>query len=71
MLRRALATGTTEEKLAAIEALAWPDNSELMMELYQALSSPEPRLRDAAFETLWRQAASGAALPSAEQFGAR
>jgi HEAT repeat protein len=71
MLRRALATGTTEEKLAAIETLAWLDNTELMMDLYQALASSEPRLRDAAFETLWRQAASGAALPSSEQFGVR
>ena len=68
MLRRALATGSTEEKLAAIEALAWLDSADFAMDLYQALGSPEPRLRDAAFETLWRQAASGVALPSTEQF---
>lgn len=71
ILRRAMASGTTEEKLAAIEALAWFDSADLAMDLYQALGSSEPRVRDAAFETLWRQAAAGVALPSTEQFGAR
>jgi HEAT repeat protein len=42
MLRRALATGSTEEKLAAIEALAWLGQRRLAMDLYQALGSAEP-----------------------------
>jgi HEAT repeat protein len=71
ILRRALATGTPEEKLAAVEALAWLDSADFAMDLYQALGSSEPTLRDAAFETLWRQAAAGVALPSTEQFGSR
>ena len=71
ILRRALATGTPEEKVAAIETLAWLDSSEFAMDLYQALGSTNPKLRDTAFETLWRQAAAGVALPSTEQFGTR
>ncbi|HSR47957.1 MAG TPA: HEAT repeat domain-containing protein [Anaerolineales bacterium] len=59
MLRRALSSGSTEEKIAALETLAWLDSDEFQMEFNQALRSDEPFLRDAAFETLWRQAAPG------------
>ena len=64
MVRKAMSMGTPEEKMAALEALAWADTSELSLDLFQALASPEPRVRDKAFETLWRQAASGIELPS-------
>lgn len=69
MLRRALSTGKPEEKIAALEALAWMEAPELSYDIYQALASPEPALRDAAYETLWHLAASGAELPAPAQLG--
>ncbi|MEW6569133.1 MAG: HEAT repeat domain-containing protein [Chloroflexota bacterium] len=69
MLRRALSTGKPEEKVAALEALAWMDTTELSYDIHQALASPEPALRDTAYETLWHLAASGVELPSPVQSG--
>ncbi len=66
MLRRAISSGTVEEQIAALETLAWLDGSEFRIELNNALRSDQPFLRDAAFESLWRQAAPGVLLiPSA------
>ena len=62
MLRRAISSGTVEEQIAALETLAWLDASEFQMELNKALRSDQPFLRDAAFESLWRQAAPGVLL---------
>lgn len=67
MLRRALSTGKPEEKVAALEALAWLEAPELSFDVYQALNSAEPVLRDTAYETLWHLAASGAELPAPSQ----
>jgi HEAT repeat protein/energy-coupling factor transporter ATP-binding protein EcfA2 len=69
MLRRAYNKGSPEEKLAAMEAIAWLGEEELSLELYQALHSAEPYLRDAAYEALWRFQAAGLELPAADQFG--
>jgi hypothetical protein len=69
MLRRAFNKGSPEEKLAAMEAIAWLGEEELSLELYQALHSSEPYLRDAAYEALWRFQAAGLDLPAADQFG--
>jgi hypothetical protein len=62
LLRRAISSGTVEEQIAALETLAWLDASEFQMELNKSLRSEQPFLRDAAFETLWRQAAPGVLL---------
>jgi hypothetical protein len=62
LLRRALSSGTVEEKIAALEAVAWLDSNEFSMELNQNLRSDQPFLRDTAFETVWRQAAPGVLL---------
>jgi hypothetical protein len=62
MLRRAVSSGTVEEQIAALETLAWLDAGEFRMELNKALHSDQPFLRDAAFESLWRQAAPGVLL---------
>lgn len=59
VLRRAISSGSTEEQIAALETLAWLDASEFQLELNNALRSDQPFLRDAAFESLWRQAAPG------------
>ncbi len=62
MLRRAVSSGSVEEQIAALETLAWMDASEFQLELNKALRSDQPFLRDAAFESLWRQAAPGVLL---------
>ena len=69
LVRRALNNGSTDEQIAAIEALGWSGGEELSMELYKALRSGEDHLRDSAFETLWRLTASGVELPSPMKFG--
>jgi HEAT repeat protein len=62
MLRRAVSSGSVEEQIAALETLGWMDASEFQLELNNALHSEQPFLRDAAFESLWRQAAPGVLL---------
>jgi HEAT repeat protein len=59
MVRRALTSGTPEERLAALETIAWIDGGDLDMELRQALHGEDSYLRDTAFEALWRQRAGG------------
>jgi hypothetical protein len=53
MVRRALLKGNDEEKVAALETIAWACIDELGPELNQALYSPDSHLRDVAYETLW------------------
>ncbi len=60
MVRRALNKGTQEEKISALEAIVWSGGEELSLEVFQALNSSEPYLRDAAYEALWQLHASGA-----------
>ena len=64
MVRRALNKGKPEEQIAALEAIAWMGGEELSLELFQALRSSEPHLRDAAFEALWQLSASGVDIAS-------
>ncbi|MCK5316816.1 MAG: HEAT repeat domain-containing protein, partial [Anaerolineales bacterium] len=64
MLRRALNKGSDDEQIAALEAIIWAGGEELAMELFQALRSPEPHLRDAAYEALWQLRASGVEIRS-------
>ncbi|MGD8605303.1 MAG: HEAT repeat domain-containing protein, partial [Anaerolineales bacterium] len=59
MVRRALLKGNDEEKIAAIETIAWATIDDLGPELNQALYSPEAHLRDVAFETLWFLTSAG------------
>ena len=59
MVRRALNKGSEDEQIAALEAIIWAGGEELATELFQALNSPEPHLRDAAYEALWQLRASG------------
>jgi hypothetical protein len=58
MLRRALNQGSSDEKVAALQAMGWAPKGELDLELKQALVKGEPYLRDAAYEALWRQEAT-------------
>ena len=60
MVRRALNQGSQEEKISALEAIVRVGGEELSLEIFQALSSNEAYLRDAAFEALWQLHAGGA-----------
>jgi HEAT repeat protein len=62
-VRKALKDGSTAEKAAALDALAWTGDPEVIPDITQALRSPTPYLRDVAFEALWRLSASGLELP--------
>jgi HEAT repeat protein len=65
MARRALSSGTPEEKLAALDAIAAAGSEEFSLELNAALRSEDPQMRDAGYEALWRLTAPSAALPVA------
>jgi HEAT repeat protein len=64
-LRKALKDGTTTEKAAALDALAWTGDPDVIPDIAHALRSPIPYLRDVAFEAIWRMSASGLELPAA------
>lgn len=69
MVRQALNKGTPEEKISALETIAWVGGEELGLELYHSLYASEPYLRDGAFEALWRLKASGTEILTPEQYG--
>jgi len=63
-VRKALKEGSTAEKVAALDALGWTGDPEVVPDIAQALRSSTPYLRDVAFEALWRISASGLEMPS-------
>ena len=63
MTRRVLSNGTSEERLAALEAMAWTGSGEFNLEIAGSLRSEDAHVRDAAFEALWRLRAASAELP--------
>jgi HEAT repeat protein len=65
MLRRAMVTGSLDERLAAIELAGWTGADEFNLEFEQALKSPEPPIRDTAYEALWRTSAAGSSETAA------
>jgi hypothetical protein len=67
MLRRVLFGGKIEQKIAALEAIAWYGGPDLILEVTQALSDEEPRIRHSAYETLWRLQAAGVAASSPKE----
>ncbi len=64
MTRRVLSNGTPEERLAALEAMAWSGSDEFNLEIAGSLRSDVAHVRDAAFEALWRLRAASAELPA-------
>ncbi len=60
MLRRALTSNSLDESIAGLELAGWMGHGEFGLEIERALKSSDPHLRDAAYEALWRQTASGA-----------
>jgi hypothetical protein len=69
MLRRSLMNGNLEERVAALEALSWGPGEQIVLEMYKSLDSGEEPVRDAAYESLWRLAATGVNLPDPMKFG--
>jgi HEAT repeat protein len=63
-VRKALKDGSTAEKAAALDALAWTGDPDVVSDIAHALRSSTPYLRDVAFEALWRMNASGHELPA-------
>jgi len=59
LIRRALTKGSQDEQIAALEAIVWAGADELSLELNQAITSPQPYLRDAAYEALYQMDAAG------------
>jgi len=59
LIRRALTKGSQDEQIAALEAIVWASADELSLELNQAITSPQPYLRDAAYEALYQMDAAG------------
>lgn len=53
-LQRAAGAGSLDEHIAAIEAMGWTGAERFELQLTLTAESPQPRLRDAAFEALWR-----------------
>lgn len=53
-LQRAAGGGSLDEHIAAIEAMGWTGAERFELQLALTAESPQPRLRDAAFEALWR-----------------
>jgi hypothetical protein len=53
-LQRAAGAGTIDEHIAAIQAMGWTGAERYELQLTLTAESPQPRLRDAAFEALWR-----------------
>jgi HEAT repeat protein len=64
MTRRVLSNGTPEEKLAALEAMAWTGYQEFNLEITGALKSEDAHLRDFGYEAMWRLTAPSADLPT-------
>ncbi|MEJ2012335.1 MAG: HEAT repeat domain-containing protein [Anaerolineales bacterium] len=69
LVRRALTKGSQDEQIAALEAIVWAGADDLSLELSQALSSPQPHLRDAAYEALYQMDAAG--IPVRDLVGKR
>ncbi len=69
LLVRALATGTTDEKIVAMQYLREEASEGIVRELYQMIYGGREDLIEPAMQTLWWMALSGAKLPHPMQFG--
>jgi HEAT repeat protein len=63
LLIKALAEGTDEQRIAALDRLALLAPKEAIPEIYQVLANGQGDLREAAFNSIWHMAAAGVDLP--------
>jgi HEAT repeat protein len=69
ILVTALKSGKEEERLGALQYLKKNLTDGAIMEIYHAMYSDNPELREAAYATLWEIGTSGYKLPDPTQFG--
>jgi HEAT repeat protein len=63
LLIKALAEGTDEQRIAALDRLGLLASKEAIPGIYQVLANGHGDLREAAFNSLWHMAAAGVDLP--------
>jgi HEAT repeat protein len=69
LLLTALKSGTTDQRLAALDYVKSRPNDGVVKQIYEAMYSDDSELREAAFITLWEIGCSGYKLPHPTQFG--
>jgi HEAT repeat protein len=65
----ALKEGKEEQRLAALAVLGRAGETTAMLNVYQVYYASQGEIREAALDTLWHFAATGAELPPPAQFG--
>jgi HEAT repeat protein len=63
LLIKALAEGTDEQRIAALDRLGLLASKEAIPGIYQILANGQGDLREAAFNSIWHMAAAGVDLP--------
>lgn len=69
LIINALSRGDAKEKLNALETLAQVGDGSFAPNIYSVYYESKEELKEAAFNTIWQIAASGAAMPSPIQYG--
>jgi hypothetical protein len=69
VLLAALKSSNIEERLGALSYLKRTPSDGIIKQIYGAMYTDDPELREAAFLTLWEIGASGYKLPHPTQFG--
>lgn len=69
ILLLALKSGDADARLAALPYLKFTPSEGVIAQLYEAMYTDDPELREAAYNTLWELGTSGAKLPHPSQYG--
>jgi hypothetical protein len=69
MLLRSLREGSDEERLAALDYIRRKGTANVFPAIYHSLYGGGQEIREAAFNTLWHIAATGAEIPPPAQYG--
>lgn len=69
LVMQAAKAGNDDERLAALQYLAYHGGEEALASIYQLYFSDNPEDAEAAYQALWTLAVSGIRLPAPQQFG--
>jgi HEAT repeat protein len=69
LLIKALKDGNADERLGALAYLRRTPNEGVLKNIYEAVQSDDPELREAAYQTIWELGSGGVFLPNPVQFG--
>ena len=69
ILLLALKSGDADARLAALPYLKFTPSEGVIAQLYEAMYTDDPELREAAYNTLWELGTSGVKLPHPSQYG--